>query len=81
MLSEKIFNSIECISRKVRQETRPFGGMQVIASGIFFSCHLYLDMTMKESLLSRASCGMSCFPTSPENSAKSKGAKVHRFCQ
>lgn len=36
LLSEKIFNSIECISRKVRQETRPFGGMQVIALGDFF---------------------------------------------
>ena len=35
MLSEKIFNHNECIARKVRQEIRAFGGIQVIASGDF----------------------------------------------
>lgn len=36
MLSEKIFNNTECIARNVRQESRAFGGIQVIASGDFF---------------------------------------------
>ena len=36
MLSEKIFNYAEYIARNVRQESRSFGGIQVIASGDFF---------------------------------------------
>lgn len=36
MLSEKLFNYSEYIARKVRQESRSFGGIQVVASGDFF---------------------------------------------
>ena len=82
MLSEKIFNSIEYISRKVRQETRPFGGMQVIASGDFFHLPPVPRYDNEGKFACQSKLWDVVFPhTSPENSATSKGAKVHRFCQ
>lgn len=82
MLSEKIFNSTEYISRKVRQETRPFGGMQVIASGDSFQLPPVPRYDNEGKFAFQIKLWGVVFPlTSPENSATSKGAKVHRFCQ
>jgi len=82
MLSEKIFNSIEYISRKVRQETRPFGGMQVIAPGDFFQLPRVPRYDDEGKFAFQSKLWDVVFPhTSPEKGATSKGAKVHRFCQ
>lgn len=82
MLSEKIFNSTDYISRKVCQETRSFGGMQVIVSGDFFQLPPVPRYDNEGKFAFQSRLWDVVFPhTSPENSATSKGAKVHRFCK
>jgi len=58
MLSDKIFNHTEYIARNVRQESRAFGGIQVVASGDFFNCLRYRGMMTKAISHSRPNCGM-----------------------
>jgi ATP-dependent DNA helicase PIF1 len=36
MMSQKIFEILDCVGRAVRKNTRPFGGLQVIFSGDFY---------------------------------------------